>query len=259
MNSIETSPIETGSRSAPKSDATQATISVRNLKRTYQIGGSDVLAVRGVNLDVSEGSFVGIVGVSGSGKSTLLHMIGGLDSPNAGEVMVANQSLRQLSAYEMACYRRKTIGFVFQSFYLVPNISAIENVRLALTLQGVYGSERERLADEAIERVGMSHRKEHKPTQLSGGEQQRITVARAIVNRPRLLLADEPTGNLDRKTAIALIELLNDIRQQDNMTILMVTHDEPLAALYCDEVIRMQDGRFVEKLEDVEPLAKGGK
>ena len=256
MNHIDTTPRtkSVDDENEPRSGSASV-ISVRGLKRTYQVGGSDVYALRGVDLDVAEGQFVGVVGVSGSGKSTLMHLIGGLDTPDQGEVNVAGQSLHDLSPYEMACYRRKTIGFVFQSFYLVPNISAIENVRLALTLQGIYGSERARLADEAVERVGMSHRKEHKPSQLSGGEQQRITVARAIVNRPRVLLADEPTGNLDRKTAISLVALIDEIRREDNMTILMVTHDEPLASMHCDQIVRMQDGRFVENFVDSSRLA----
>ncbi len=220
-------------------------VAVRGLRRTYKVGGSDVLALRGVDLDVADGQFLGIVGVSGSGKSTLLHLIGGLDSPDEGDVAVDGHSLCGMSKKEMALYRRKKIGFVFQSFYLVPNLTAVENVRLALTLQGIYGSERSRLADEAIERVGMTHRSGHKPGQLSGGEQQRITVARAIVSQPRLLLADEPTGNLDRATAKSLMDLVNEIRKADGTTIVMVTHDESLAETYCDRIIRMQDGRFV--------------
>lgn len=220
-------------------------VSVRNLNRTYQVGGSDVFALRGVDLSVNEGQFLGIVGVSGSGKSTLLHLIGGLDSPDEGDIVVADQHLNRLDHFQMSLYRRQTIGFVFQSFYLVPNLSAIENIRLALTLQGIYGELRMELADKAIQRVGMTHRMNHKPAQLSGGEQQRITVARAIVNKPRVLLADEPTGNLDRATARSLLKLLSQIREEDEMTILMVTHDESLAEEFCDDVVRMQDGKFL--------------
>ena len=221
-------------------------IVARGLRRTYNVGGSDVLALRGVDFEIEKSQFVGVVGVSGSGKSTLLHLLGGLDSPDEGEVIVEGQSLNTMSKYEMALYRRKTIGFVFQSFYLVPNLTATENVRLALTLQGVYGARRTQLADEAIERVGMGHRRDHQPSQLSGGEQQRITVARAIVNRPSLLLADEPTGNLDQATAASLMELINEIREEDGMTIVMVTHDESLVKKNCDRIVRMRDGTFVE-------------
>jgi len=226
--------------------ATPAEIVTRDLRRVYQIGGSDVHALRGVNMEVSAGEFVGIVGVSGSGKSTLLHLIGGLDSPTGGSICVAGHDLGEMDAYQRALYRRATVGFVFQSFYLVPNLTAEENIRLTLTFQGTYGAERRRLAREAVARVGLAHRAGHKPGQLSGGEQQRMTIARAIVHRPRVLLADEPTGNLDRKTATTLMDLINDIRQDTGMTVLMVTHDEALATQYGDRIIRMRDGELVD-------------
>ena len=203
------------------------------------------MALRGVDISIPRGEFVGIVGVSGSGKSTLMHLIGGLDSPDDGEIHVAGNSLARMSTYELALYRRSTIGFVFQAFYLVPNLTAEQNVELTLTLQGVYGKERTERARQAIERVGLSHRADHKPSQLSGGEQQRITVARAIVNQPRVLLADEPTGNLDRATARSLLKLIDDVRRDSEMTVLMVTHDESLAGEFCDCLLRMQDGRFL--------------
>lgn len=221
-------------------------IDVHGLTRTYQVGGQTVSAVRGVDLAVQRGEFVGVVGVSGSGKSTLLHLIGGLDSPDIGHIKVAGHDLGRLSAFQKSLYRRQATGFVFQSFYLVPNLTALQNVRLALTLQGVYGRDRERLAIDAIDRVGMSHRAHHHPGQLSGGEQQRITVARAIANRPRVLLADEPTGNLDQATARSLLQLIDEIRHESEMTILMVTHDEPLAREFCDRLLRMCDGKLID-------------
>lgn len=224
----------------------KAEIHVRNLSRSYVVGGTNVQALRGVDLDVFPGEFVGIVGVSGSGKSTLLQLVGGLDSPDDGSIRVAEQDLAKMSKYQKSLYRRKTIGFVFQAFYLVPNLTAEQNVQLTLTLQGTYGKERNARAKKAIERVGLSHRAEHKPGQMSGGEQQRITVARAIVNRPRVLLADEPTGNLDKATARSLMCLIDEIRRESNVTVLMVTHDETLAREYCDRMIRMEDGRFIE-------------
>ena len=220
-------------------------IFVQDLHRIYRVGGSDVRALRGVNLAIDAGEFIGIVGVSGSGKSTLLHLLGGLDSPTSGQIRVAGQDLGQMSAYQRALYRRAQVGFVFQSFYLVPNLSAKENIRLALTFQGTYGSERERLAADAITRVGLAGRAKHRPGQLSGGEQQRVTIARAIVHRPRVLLADEPTGNLDRRTATALMDLIDEVRRETSMTVLMVTHDEALVTQYCDRLIRMSDGQFV--------------
>ena len=228
------------------SDRISPEIDVQGLSRTYEVGGQKVLALRGVDLTVQRGEFVGVVGVSGSGKSTLLHLIGGLDSPDIGEITVAGRDLRKLNAFQKSLYRRQATGFVFQSFYLVPNLTALQNVRLALTLQGVYGRDRERRAMDAIERVGMSHRANHHPGQLSGGEQQRITVARAIANRPRVLLADEPTGNLDQSTARSLMQLLDEIRREAEMTILMVTHDEPLARDFCDRLLRMSDGSLAD-------------
>ncbi len=235
-------------RQPEDSDSTtpNAEIRIRGLKRHYSVGGSEVLALRGVDLNVYAGEFVGIVGVSGSGKSTLLHLTGGLDSPDEGEITVADQDLASMTSYQQSLYRRKTIGFVFQAFHLVPNLTAEQNVELTLTLQGVYGKDRTDRAAKAIERVGLAHRAKHKPGQLSGGEQQRITVARAIVNQPRVLLADEPTGNLDHATARSLMCLIDEIRHESNMTVLMVTHDESLAREYCDRLVRMQDGRFME-------------
>ena len=222
-------------------------IEAQNLHKTYRLGrDNNVHALRGVDMEVSAGEFVGIVGVSGSGKSTLLHLIGGLDSPSNGSIRVAGHELGEMNSHQRALYRRATVGFVFQSFYLVPNLTAEENIRLTLTFQGTYGEERRRLAREAVARVGLAHRAGHTPGQLSGGEQQRITIARAIVHRPRVLLADEPTGNLDRKTANNLLDLINDIRRETKMTVLMVTHDEALASHYSDRMIRMCDGEFVD-------------
>jgi ABC-type lipoprotein export system ATPase subunit len=237
--------IRTDNQDIQTRSGSSAEILVRNLHRTYQVGGTDVLALQGVDLQIDAGQFVGIVGVSGSGKSTLLHLVGGLDTPDDGEIVVAGHVLRNLTAYQKSLYRRNTIGFIFQSFYLVPNLTAEQNIRLTLTLQGIYGKDRTKMAAQAVERVGLSHRANHKPGQLSGGEQQRITVARAIVNKPRLLLADEPTGNLDQATAMSLMALIDGIRKDTGMTILMVTHNESLANSYCDRIVRMRDGKFV--------------
>ena len=221
-------------------------IRARGLHRTYSVGGAEIHALAGVDLDVERGEFLGVVGVSGSGKSTLLHLVGGLDTPTAGEVTVAGQALARLSRYERSLYRRRTVGFVFQSFYLVPTLTALANVRLALTLQGVYGARRDELARAALERVGLADRAEHRPGQLSVGQQQRVAVARALVHEPRVLLADEPTANLDRATARQLMDLLASLRTALGTTIVMVTHDDALASQYCTRTVAMADGRLAD-------------
>jgi ABC-type lipoprotein export system ATPase subunit len=226
-------------------------VEARGLTRTYRVGASDVHALNDIDLDVAGGEFLGVVGVSGSGKSTLLHLIGGLDSPTSGAIRVADQQLAELTSYQRSIYRRRVVGFIFQSFYLASELSAEANIRLALTIQGTYGPTRRRLAGEALERVGLTSRASHRPGQLSVGEQQRVAVARAIVHRPRLLLADEPTANLDRATAIDLMNLLQDIQQQCGTTIIMVTHDDELAARYCHRLIRLRDGRLASQEEGV--------
>jgi putative ABC transport system ATP-binding protein len=185
------------------------------------------------------------VGVSGSGKSTLLQLIGGLDTPDAGEIVVEGRDLAALSRRQRSFYRRETVGFVFQSFYLVPTLTAEANIRLALTLQGVYGRRREDLATAALNRVGLAERRDHRPGQLSVGQQQRVAVARATVHEPAVLLADEPTANLDRATAAQLMELLVHLNKDLGTTIVMVTHDEHLAAQFCRRTIAMEDGQFV--------------
>jgi putative ABC transport system ATP-binding protein len=226
--------------------ADRLSIRVRGLTRTYHVGDAAIHALRGVDLDVAKGDFVGLVGVSGSGKSTLLQLIGGLDTPDAGEIVVEGRDLTALSRRERSFYRRETVGFVFQSFYLVPTLTAEANIRLALTLQGVYGRRRAELAAAAIDRVGLAERRDHRPGQLSVGQQQRVAVARATVHEPPVLLADEPTANLDRATAEQLMELLVHLNRDLGATIVMVTHDEHLAARFCRRTIAMDDGRFVD-------------
>ena len=219
---------------------------VRDLTRMYRVGESEVQALKGVQLEVARGEFLAVVGVSGSGKSTLLHLIGGLDTPTSGEVVVAQRELGRMSSYERSCFRREVVGFVFQAFYLVPSLTAEANIRLALTFQGTYGCERHRLAADALARVGLAHRANHRPGQLSAGEQQRVTVARAIVHRPRVLLADEPTGNLDHQTAEGLLELTRRLQAESGMTVIMVTHDEELVTRYCDRKVRIRDGQLID-------------
>jgi putative ABC transport system ATP-binding protein len=220
-------------------------VEIRGLSRIHRMGTSDVAALGGIDLDVRRGEFLAIVGVSGSGKSTLLHLIGGLDTPTAGSIEVDGRQLRSLTSYERALYRRRTVGFVFQAFHLVPSMTAAANVALALTFRGTYGPERTAQVAEALRRVGMEHRANHRPGELSGGEQQRVALARALVNRPLLLLADEPTGNLDRRTAAEVIDRLRASNREQGTTVILVTHDEETAGRVADRLVRLRDGRVL--------------
>lgn len=230
------------------SSASQPLIRTTSLSRTYRMGDAEVHAVDGVDLTVDAGEFVAIVGVSGSGKSTLMHLLGGLDTPSSGEIVVDGRSLDEMSAKERVQYRREVVGFVFQTFHLVPHLTAQANVEVALTFQGIYGSERAQRAVEALAAVGLGERRRHRPNQLSGGEQQRVAVARAVVHRPSLLLADEPTANLDSRTSTELMQLFRSINRETGMTVLIVTHNEHLAAEHCDRIERMQDGRLLSNM-----------
>jgi len=222
-------------------------IEARDLVRQYRVGSSTVRALDRLDLTVRRGEFLAVVGVSGSGKSTLLHLLGGLDTPSSGRVCVEGRDLASLRKSERTIYRRTTVGFVFQSYYLVSSMTAEENVALALTFQGTFGPARRRKAAEAIRRVGLERRAGHRPNQLSGGEQQRVAIARAIVHAPPLLLADEPTGNLDRATAGEMMALVRRIHEELGTTVVMVTHDEETASRAADRVVRLRDGRLVDE------------
>ena len=210
------------------------------------MGTTEVKALDGVSISVNEGEFVAIQGTSGSGKSTLLNMIGGLDHPTSGEVLFDSKPLGPFSKKEMARYRRFSVGMIFQNFNLIPTMTAAENVRLALAFGGLRGPERKRRAAELLERVGLADRLEHRPSELSGGEQQRVAIARALANNPKVLLADEPTGNLDSTRAHELLALLQRMVETDTLTVLMVTHDRELAGSFANRIILMKDGKVVE-------------
>ncbi len=207
-----------------------------------------------VDLDIGEGEVVCFTGRSGSGKSTLLHLLGGLDTPSEGTVHVGGRDLGALSPQERALYRRVEVGFVFQDFHLIPSMTAEQNVTLALRIQGVEPHRRRELARAALDRLGILPRAGHRPGQLSGGEQQRVSVARAIVHRPRLLLADEPTGNLDRANAEAVLSLLREINRDLGTTIALASHDEDSAQRLSSRVLRLRDGR----LEGAPGAGEGG-
>ena len=221
----------------------ESIIRARDLSKTYGGGTSAVTALRDVNLAVEPGERVAILGKSGSGKSTLMNLIGGLDVPTVGTLTVSGRSLGTLSRGALADYRRDCIGFVFQSFHLIAGRTVRENVKLPLMLAGVGGRERRERSRAMLDSVGLSHRLDHKPPQLSGGECQRVAVARALANRPGVLLADEPTGNLDSGSAAAVMDLLFAQVKERGMTLLLVTHDEELAKRYAARVVRVQDGR----------------
>jgi putative ABC transport system ATP-binding protein len=221
-------------------------LEAREVSKVYQMGTTSVTALDGVSLSLEEGEFVSIQGTSGSGKSTLLNMIGGLDHPTAGEVLFDAKPLAPRSKKEMARYRRYSVGMIFQNFNLIPTMSAEENVGLALAFGGVRGLQRRQRAEELLTRVGLADRLTHRPSELSGGEQQRVAIARALANNPKVLLADEPTGNVDSTRAHELLALLREMVDKDSLTILMVTHDRELATAFSDRTILMKDGRVVE-------------
>ena len=209
------------------------------------MGESLIRAVDGVSLSVPLGEFLALLGSSGSGKSTLLNLVAGLDRPSSGAVIAHGQDLSKMSSLELARYRRQTVGMVFQSFNLLPRMTLEENVELPLRLAEVDRSERAARVREALERVGLEKRIGHRPSELSGGEQQRTAIARALVNRPKILLADEPTGNLDSATGESILTLLCEIQQNPGMTIVMVTHERTLAERFAGRLVVMGDGKLL--------------
>ncbi|MCA1816642.1 MAG: ABC transporter ATP-binding protein [Acidobacteria bacterium] len=224
---------------------TDALLETREVSKHYRMGENLVVALDRASVSVGEGEFVALQGTSGSGKSTLLNLLGGLDQPTSGEVVFEGRSLAPLDKKEMARYRRRSVGMIFQNFNLIPTMTAAENVELALAFGGLTGRARGERARELLERVGLAERGDHRPAELSGGEQQRVAIARALANRPRVLLADEPTGNLDSTRAAELLSLLRAMVGRDRLTVLMVTHDRELASRFADRTIQMRDGKIV--------------
>jgi putative ABC transport system ATP-binding protein len=228
-----------------------------NLHKFYQLGEYQIKALNGVNFQVAAGEFVAIMGPSGSGKSTLLHLLGGLDSPTEGEVTLIGQTFSKLPDQEMTLTRRRNIGFVFQFFNLLPTLTAEENIQLPILIDGGKPEAYQTRMDQLIDLVGLDDRRYHKPDQLSGGEQQRVAIARALVTQPTILLADEPTGNLDTKSGKVIMSLLRRSCDELGQTIIVVTHD-PRAAAYADQVVFIRDGKEQEKLTfaDTQNLSK---
>lgn len=215
-------------------------ISISNLKKTYKIGEEVIEALKDVSLTISKNEYVALMGPSGSGKSTLMNMLGCLDSPTSGEYILNNLSVAQMSDNQLAEVRNKEIGFVFQTFNLLPRASTLDNVALPLVYAGFSKADRDARAKEVLESVGLGNRMTHKPNELSGGQRQRVAIARALVNNPAIILADEPTGNLDSKTSTDIMGLFEEIHKKGN-TIILVTHEEDIA-LHAHRIIRLKDG-----------------
>jgi ABC-type lipoprotein export system ATPase subunit len=239
MSSADKSP----QKNTPASDA--PAIRAEQLCRHYRMGETLIRAVDGVTLSVRAGDFVALLGSSGSGKSSVLNLIAGLDRPTSGSVVVNERDLAQLSREELSHYRLHTVGMVFQSFNLIASMTLAENVELPMRFAEVDRSKRDSLAREALARVGLLARMNHRPSELSGGEQQRAALARALINRPQLLLADEPTGNLDSHTGTEILNMVREFNQQLGMTVVMVTHERALAERYAQRLIFMADGKLV--------------
>jgi ABC-type lipoprotein export system ATPase subunit len=216
-------------------------LSAHGLTKTYVMGSRTLEVLRGVDVEIARGDFVALRGASGTGKSTLLHLIGGLDTPNAGEIIFCGEKLSGFSESKLTHFRNRSVGFVFQAYHLLPELTALENVCLTARIARTAVGDAEKRARELLGRVGLSERTDHKPSELSGGEQQRVAIARALINEPELLLADEPTGNLDSKTGSEIIELLKSLRTEKNMTLIIATHDEKVAA-HAERVIQLVDG-----------------
>lgn len=223
----------------------KALIAVKNVKKIYRVGEVKVRALAGINLTISEGEFACIVGRSGSGKSTLLNMLAGLEGVSSGEIIIAGKHIEKMNEGELILFRQENIGFIFQSFNLLPYYTALENVALPLTFRGVPRGERNKRAMAMLEMVGLKSHAKHTPMQMSGGQQQRVGIARALVSDPKIVFADEPTGNLDSKTSSEIMNLLTNIFQRRHTTFVMVTHDPNMAA-YADKTISVLDGLVTE-------------
>src|SRR6266851_992552 len=229
----------------PAMPSTQTLIHAEHVSRDYRLGETVIRAVNDLSLEICSGEFLALLGSSGSGKSTLLNLLAGLDRPTSGAIHVEGRDLAALDAKELARYRRDTVGMVFQSFNLLPRMTLEENVELPLRLAEIDRAERSARVAEALERVRLGARRQHRPSELSGGEQQRGALARALVNRPRILFADEPTGNLDSVNGEQILLLLREIQESLGMTVIMVTHERPLAEKFANRIALLSDGRLV--------------
>ena len=217
------------------------------LSKVYSSGKIKVVALQDVNLSIKEGIFLGITGPSGSGKSTLVNLLGGLDTPSAGSIKVQGKLISELDKEELALYRRHQVGMIFQSFNLISSYTALENVAFPLLFAEVAKKERNKRAEEMLEKVGLESRKDHRPSELSGGEQQRVAIARALINKPKILLADEPTGNVDSRTSVQILQILSDLNKNQDLTVIMISHEESLLNEFADSIISLSDGIIVDR------------
>lgn len=226
-------------------------IEVHNLRKVYRMGNEKIVALNHIDLEIEKGEICCLFGTSGSGKSTLLNMLAGLEKPTKGTIRIKKVNVEKLNETELATFRQKYIGFVFQSYNLIPTLTAQENVALPLIFQGMGKKEREKRAKEMLEAVGLGKRLKHKPKEMSGGQQQRVSIARAFVNRPQILFADEPTGNLDTHTTLEVMDIITKIAKEFNQTLIIVSHD-PEIADYAHKIITIQDGDVLKIEKNIE-------
>ena len=223
-------------------------IEIRDLKKIYKMGTEKVVALGGINLDIYEGEILCLLGTSGSGKSTLLNMVAGLDKPTSGSITIGGVHIEKLNENQVTKFRRLNVGFIFQSYNLIKNLSAMDNVSLGLIFKGVPKKKRDELAKDILEKVGLGDRLHHKPNEMSGGQQQRVSIARAFVDAPRIIFADEPTGNLDTNTSFEVMNLMCEMARKNNQTLIIVTHDVE-TSIYADRIVDMRDG-MITSIED---------
>lgn len=223
-------------------------ITLDNIYRAYRMGQERIMAVNGVNLEIEEGEICCLQGPSGSGKSTLLHLMAGLDKPSKGSIIIGKTRIETLNENQLAIFRQHHIGFIFQSYFLVPTLTALENVAMPLTLCGISKAKRMKKAKELMEAVGLKDRMRHRPSQMSGGQQQRVSIARAFANNPKVVFADEPTGNLDTATTYEMMNLMTSMAKTSNQTLIIVTHDAEISG-YASRIVRIRDGK-IEKIEN---------
>lgn len=232
-----------------QADSKEIVIRVRDLYKIYRLGETRVRALNGVSFDIDRGVFCAVVGTSGSGKSTLLNMLAGLEPATKGEIIIAGQHIEHMNESELVTFRREHVGFIFQSYNLMPTMNSIENVALPLAFRGVDKKTRIKKAEEVLEMVGLEKYKKNLPSQMSGGQQQRVGIARALVLDPEIVFADEPTGNLDSRTSEEVMDLMQQIVENKHQTLIMVTHDDHLAS-YADIMIRISDGKIIENIDN---------